>query len=160
MALFTAFFLTALFGIAHPFSRRLEGVERWLLRTLLPDGTTPAAVTRLRGFMARGGWSILASGELWLLLLLAWAITVFERPALAFALLPLGFALRGIADRWFPYPKTLGWYLGHFEKRVRREGERAATSDDAARADEARALLGEIEALRRESGALRVSNAP
>jgi hypothetical protein len=156
MALFTAFLLTALYGIAHPLSRRFEGVESWLLGRLLPDDAGPSAVSRVRSFMARGGWSILASSELWLLLLLAWAIAVFEYPAFAFGLLPLGFGLRFFADRWVRYPTQLAWYLSHFERRVAAEAARAHRTEDPDRALQAEALLEQVRELRQASGSLTI----
>jgi hypothetical protein len=156
MAIFTAVFLTLLYGIAFPFSRRLEGVEQWLLGQILPSPLSPAAVVRARSFMARGGWSLLASGELWLLLLLAWTITVFQTPALAFGLLAAGFGLRFAAARVFPYPAQLGWYLAHFERRIQGEYARAIQTEDPARAEEAEDLLTRVRALMEDYGTLTV----
>lgn len=127
MGLWVAAILTLLYGVASPLGDRVRAASGWAAQELAaaggPERASQGKVARIQWSMTRG-WPSLLWGDLWLLPLLAGIIGVFHVWWLGAALPAAAFALRFILDRAGVFPRTLGWYLSLFRRRLLREVDR------------------------------------
>jgi hypothetical protein len=137
MPLAVALLLTLLYAVLAPLGIRIRAAEQRALVAGLPGVPSSGAVAAARSLLSRGWTSIVAS-ELWLLLLLASLIALFEVWWLALVLPVAGVLLRTGLHAVDPYPSPLAWYLARFRREVERARARAVAEGDAER--ERRAL--------------------
>jgi hypothetical protein len=151
MSLAVALVLTLLYATLSPLGVRIRAAEQRALVAGLPGVPSSSAVVAARSMLARG-WTSLVASELWLLLLLAALIAIFEVWWLALVLPLAGVALRIVLHAVDPYPARMAWYLARFRTQVERAREVAVAEGDTERERRARALAAALEELAADEG--------
>ncbi len=151
MPLAVALLLTLLYATLSPLGVRIRAAEQRALVAGLPGVPSSSAVSAARSLLARG-WTSLVASELWLLLLLAAMIAIFQVWWLALVLPAAGVALRVLLHAVDPYPARLDWYLARFRTQVERARDAAVAEGDAERERRALALAAALEELASDEG--------
>jgi len=151
MPVAVAVFLTLVYAFASPLGLRIRAAEQRALVAVLPGVPSASAVTSARALLARGWPSLLAS-ELWLLLLLASLIVIFQFFWLAVILPLAGVVLRFVLHALDPYPRRLDWYLAHFRQQLEETRARARAQGDEERERRAAAILSALGQLSADEG--------
>jgi hypothetical protein len=151
MPVAVAVFLTLFYAFASPLGIRIRAAEQRALVAVLPGVPSASAVTSARALLARG-WPSLVASELWLLLLLASLIVLFQFFWLAVALPVVGVLLRFFLHALDPYPRRLDWYLARFRDQLEQTRARAHAQGDEDRERRAAALLSALGELAADEG--------
>ncbi len=146
-----ALLLTLAYAALAPLGHRIRAAEARALGAGLPGVPSSASVAAARSLLARG-WTSLVASELWLLLLLAALVAIFQAWWLALVLPVAGVGLRVLLHEVDPYPAHLAWYLARFRVQVERALTRAVAEGDGEAEARARALAAALDELAADEG--------
>jgi len=151
MPVLVAVLLTLVYAFFSPLGHRIRAAEQRALVAVLPGVPSASAVTSARSLLARG-WPSLVASELWLLLMLASLIVIFQFFWLSVALPVVGVLLRMLLHTVDPYPRRLSWYLDRFRRQVEQTRVRAEADGDTERARRAAYLAAALGQLAADEG--------